>query len=294
MSSTRALDPQTIALAKRFLNPFSAKDCDDPREDPLRSDLMVRCGMRALIILCVPLALGACGQASDADRNLDALDAELADGNSNGNLRDPALMSALQDQIMVDRALAAQANHDAIRPPAQPYSAQVAPDMNTNRRAVADASTSETLKSAPAPRRGQGCAQCEAARESLTLGGLVERQANRGARACAGAISYSTQWALRLPQAVPLYPDARVSEAAGAEAGSCALRVVSFATAAPLQTVLDWYYTRVSKAGYSAEHQADGGDHVLAGTRGEAAYAVFATARADGGTDVDLVANKGQ
>ncbi|WP_374147263.1 hypothetical protein [Sphingomonas sp. 28-63-12] len=241
----------------------------------------------------LPLALAACSDGSAADRNLDSLDAELADGNSGSTASDPAAMSALQAQIMVDPALASQANHDAIRPPAQPYSAQIPPDMMAPGQGTSAAATSETLKAAPAPVSGQGCPQCSAARESLTLGGLVERQANPGARACAGTITYSTRWANRLPSSVPLYPDARVSEAAGSEAGSCALRVVSFASAAPLQTVLDWYYTRVSKAGYSAEHQAQGDEHVLAGTRGDAAYAVFATVRADGGTDVDLVANQG-
>lgn len=261
---------------------------------------MVGSGMRARFwrygaAFCAPLALAACAAANEADRNLDSLDAELADGTNGGSARDPAVMSALQDQIMVDPALAGQANYDSIRPPAQPYSTPIAPDMAAaNAQPVADLSSSETLKSAPAPVRGQACSQCTAARESLTLGGLVERQANRGARACAGSISYSTRWALRLPASVPLYPDARVSEAAGTEAGPCALRVVSFATAAPLQRVLDWYYTRVSKSGYSAEHQAEGDEHVLAGTLGDSAYAVFATARADGGTDVDLVANNGK
>lgn len=256
---------------------------------------MGRCGNNAIAIVCLSLALGACAQANDADSNLDLLDAELADGNSTGNGRDPAMMSALQDQIMVDPALAAQANYDAIRPPGQPYSTQVPPDMVAGAAPPgADMSSSETLKPAPAPVGGKGCTQCDAAREALTLGGLVERQSNRAARGCAASISYSTRWALRLPPSVPLYPDARVSEAAGSETGPCALRVVSFATAAPVQRVLDWYYTRVSKAGFSAEHEAEGDEHVLAGTQGDAAYAVFATARADGGTDVDLVANTGK
>ncbi len=255
---------------------------------------MIGRGIRACSMLLLPLALVACGSGKDEDRNLDSLDAELADGNSTGNMRDPALMSALHDQIMVDPALASQANHDAIRPPGQPYSAQVAPDATVAGSAsAAGSATSESLKSAPAPVAGGGCPKCGAAREALTLGGLAERQGNGSTRACAASISYSTRWALRLPGAIPLYPDARVSEAAGSEQGNCALRVVSFSSAAPLQTVLDWYYTRVSSAGYSAEHQADGDDHVLAGTKGEAAYAVFASARPDGGTDVDLVANKG-
>lgn len=257
---------------------------------------MMRRGIRAFSVLLLPLALplAACGGASNEQQNLDSLDAELADGNSTGNVRDPALMSALQDQIMVDPSLASQANHDAIRPPRQPYSAQKAPDSTAARiGATTGSATSEKLKSSPAPVAGKGCPRCGAAREALTLGGLAERQADRGTRACAASISYSTRWALRLPTAVPLYPDARVREAAGSAQGGCALRIVSFSSAAPVKTVLDWYYTRVSGAGYSAEHQVDGDDHVLAGTHGDAAYAVFATARPDGGTDVDLVANNG-
>ena len=107
---------------------------------------------------------------------------------------------------------------------------------------------------------------------------------------------YSARWAERLPADLPLYPDARVSEAAGSQGGNCAMRAVSFASSAPLQKVLDWYYTRATNAGYSAEHQADGNEHVLGGTRGrdDGAFALFLTSRADGGTDVDLVANNGR
>ena len=36
-----------------------------------------------------------------------------------------------------------------------------------------------------------------------------------------------------------------------------------------MQTMLDWYYTRASKAGYASEHQADGDEHVMGGTRGD-------------------------
>ena len=53
--------------------------------------------------------------------------------------------------------------------------------------------------------------------------------------------------------------------------------------------ILDWYNARVSRAGYSAEHHASGTRHVLGGTRGDAAYIVYATARAGGGSDVDLL-----
>jgi len=257
---------------------------------------MVRTRFRCLMVIVTPFALAACGSRSDGDRNLDTLDNELVDSNSAAS-RDPALMSALHDQIMVDPTLAQQANNDAVRPPAQPYSGAVPPDgvavPTSGTVATTGAATSETLKTAPAP--VASCPQCAAARESLTLGALASRQKDRRTRNCAGNMRYSARWAERLPADLPLYPDARVSEAAGSEAGGCALRAVSFASSAPLQTVLDWYYTRASKAGYSAEHQADGGEHVLGGTRprDEGAFALFLTSRADGGTDVDLLANNG-
>ncbi|GAA0323612.1 hypothetical protein GCM10009087_37390 [Sphingomonas oligophenolica] len=257
---------------------------------------MVRKRFRCLMALALPVALAACGQRSDGDRNLDTLDNELVDSNS-ATSRDPALMSALHDQIMVDPTLAQQANNDAVRPPAQPYSGGVPPDgvaVPPSGAAAGKAiATGENLKPVPAP--GASCPQCTAARESLTLGALASRQKDKRTRNCAGSMRYSARWAERLPADLPLYPDARVSEAAGSDGGGCALRAVSFASSASLQTVLDWYYTRATRAGYSAEHQADGREHVLGGTRDrdDGAFALFLTSRADGGTDVDLLANNG-
>src|SRR5207244_985227 len=89
---------------------------------------MVRSRFRCLVALALPVALAACGARSDGDRNLDSLDNELVAGGNSNATRDPALMSAVQEQIMVDPTLAQQANIDAVRPPAQPYSGAVPPD----------------------------------------------------------------------------------------------------------------------------------------------------------------------
>lgn len=249
---------------------------------------------RGGVIVMLPLAIAACGPRGESQPNLDTLDNELVAAD---NSRDPALSSALEDQIMVDPALTAQANHDAVRPPAQPYSGAIpADDIVTggNSATPAATATSQTLKTAPAPGAGP-CPNCQAARESLTLGALAARQRDRRTTQCLNTLRYSTRWALRLPADLPLYPDARVTEAAGSEGGGCAVRIVSFATSAPLQKVIDWYYTRASNTGYSAEHQAEGNQHVLGGTRtrDDAAFALFVTPRRGGGTDVDLVANNG-
>lgn len=239
-------------------------------------------------LIAALLLLAGCGTKTDDAQALDTLDAELADGNAQAGARDPALTAALRDQIMVDPALAGQSNRDAVRPARQPYAAPVPPDRPV-RRIAADAPVSELAKPAPPP--ASGCPGCAERRQAMTLAGVAER---RGGGACARALRYSARWATQLPAALPLYPDARVREAAGTAEGGCQLRVVSFASAAPVQTVLDWYYARASAAGYSAEHQADETTHLLAGTKGAAAYALFATPRGDGGADVDLIVNNGR
>lgn len=236
-----------------------------------------------ILFVFLPLALAGCSGTDTANNMLS--DAEL------GNAADPALTGALQDQIMVDPQLGRQANGDAIRPPDQPYSGGVPSDAVAANGEKID--TAGLLKT-PAPVSGKECPQCVAARESVTLAGIAARQKNARTRGCAGSLKYSASWAQRLPADLPLYPQARVTEAAGAE-GNCALRVVSFSAAQPMQTLLDWHYTRAVRAGYSAEHQLDGAQHILGGTRGrdDGAYVLFLTPRKDGGTDVDLVANNG-
>lgn len=227
------------------------------------------------------LALTGCGAKEQGQENLDTLDAELTNSLVNGG--DPVLTAALQDQIMVDPALAGQANDDAIRPPSQPLSGAIPPDPG------GDAKPRGAVQSAPAAKGD--CPECRAARQALTLGSLAQQGK---ARSCPGTPRYSAAYANRLPAALPVYPDARVTEAAGNDAAGCAFRAVSFISSAPVQQVLDWYATQARKAGYSAGHQADGAEHLLAGTKDGAAFTLFVTARAGGGSDVDLIANAGR
>lgn len=235
--------------------------------------------------LAATLALGACSKPPASQQDLDSLDKELTESAKPANQADPAITAALHDQIMVDPALTQSANTNVIRPPNRPTSGAVPPDGIGARP---DGVSAAALRSAPAAR--SDCPACRKAKGALTLGELASRQA--GGAACAAHVTYSATWANRLPAGVPLFPDARVAEAAGAPA--CGLRVVSFASAAPVGRVLDWYYTQVTRAGYSADHQADGTQHVLGGTRGDAAYIVYVTPHAGGGSDVDLVANGGR
>ena len=231
----------------------------------------------------VSLAAG-CGKAPTDEAALADLDNTLAQANGAASAVDPALQSTLKDQIMVDPALVQQANADTVRPPAQPVSGAVPPD------GVADAARKEETDTVrPAPPASGDCKQCAAARRALTLGALASSQG--ASPRCANNVAYSNDWANRLPAGVPLYPDARVTEAAGADGEGCALRVVSFTSAAPMQRLLDWYFTRTTDAGYRAGHQAEGKEHVLAGTKRGAAFMVIINPGKNGGTQVDLMAD---
>ena len=83
-------------------------------------------------------------------------------------------------------------------------------------------------------------------------------------------------------------------EAAGADGDGCRLRIVTFASAQPMQRLLDYYYTRATAAGFRAGHQADGAEHVLAGTKaGGGAFLALLRPHAGGGTEVDLMVDGG-
>ncbi len=238
-----------------------------------------------LLAPMLAITLGACGAAPGNDSAAsDELDNMLAATNQSAPASDPALISALRDQIMVDPALVQQANADVVRPPRQPASGMLPPDDIAARKGPAER---DDLRAAPAP---GPCPQCAAARRTLTLGALAESQ--HFAVTCSRNVSYSAVWANRLPAAAPLYPDARVIEAAGADGKGCALRIVNFASAAPLQRLLDWYFTKAGDAGIAAQHGLDGTDHVLAGTApGKGALFVMLRPRKGGGTEVDLMAD---
>lgn len=233
--------------------------------------------------LALLLLLAACGRAPDAAQDLDALDRELTDANGTAARRDPAVAQVLHDQIMVDPTLSQSSNANAVRPPGRPDGGAVPPDV-----ARPDPVNAAALRHAPAP--APGCPQCRTRADSYTLGALAAAQP--AGRSCAN-VSYSAGWANRLPADLPLYPDARVSEAAGTTSGACRLRIVSFASGAGVAKLIDFYYTRATAARYTAEHRAEGAMHVLGGTRGADAYVVYVSPRAGGGATVDLLTNAG-
>jgi hypothetical protein len=209
--------------------------------------------------LAAALALAACSGGQSSENNLAALDNQL-------NAADPALTSALEDQIAVDPQLAQQSNQNAVRPPATPAQAQYPVSAGAG---------------------GTGAQQAQ----------LAAAASGDGGAACPGGTkwSYDAAWAQRLSPTFPIYPGARVTEAAGANEGDCRKRIVTFTTGDPLQRVLDWYYTQAHRAGYNAEHQIRDADHILAGTNESdgGAYYLIVTPKGSG-AEVALITNKGR
>jgi hypothetical protein len=212
---------------------------------------------RALLITAALLALAACSRRSDD--NLAAIDNELI---ANGT--DPALTSALEDQIMVDPNLVQQSNPNTVRPPEAPVQAQYPADATPHGQQTAAAGQTGST-AAPAP----------------------------SIASCGAPFDYGNQWASRLPAEFPAYPGGHLSEAAGNDHGGCRMRVVSFTTSDGYARVIDYYRGLATRAGFSAEQQARGGDQVLGGVNGERAYYLIVTPMR-GGSDVALIVNNGR
>ncbi len=234
----------------------------------------------AILALGSAVALAACGdepQASFVDED------------------DPALAAALADQIMVDPDLVGlnRANAVAAMPPADGS----LPTVDRSPGTIA-AARAEALQLVGGPGMLRKAGEPREVAGALPPGSALTAAARAAAapRAAAGCIEraqYTMQWAARMPEAFPVYPRGAVQEAAGTDAGGCALRAVDFVTPVPLGEVMDFYFTRASAAGYSAERILQDGDDILVGTKGAASYIVHARTLASGNTEVDLVVSGG-
>lgn len=205
------------------------------------------------------LALGAC--TGGADNNLAALDNELL-----ANGADPALTSALEDQILVDPNLVQQAHPNSVRPPEAPPQAQY-----------------------PAGSAAEGARRGARVRRAAATTG------SGGDGVCADALEYGPHWADRLPAGFPAYPGGRVTEAAGTDRGDCRVRIVTFRTGDSHERVLAYYRSVAARAGFAAEHQTRGADHLLGGVneRTDGAFVVVVTPL-ERGADVALIVNNGR
>lgn len=241
------------------------------------------------LLAAAPMALTACSSNEDKEQELAELDDNLT-GQS-----DPAVDDALQDKILVDPDLADSSNVSAVAAAGDGSGGSLPSDSGYEGDS---AISTGNLMSAPDPRvaSADDCGGCTAGSQGMTLGEKARRQAAGSANgACSAKISYGMGWADRMPPAFPVYPKARLQEAAGVSGAACDIRVASFTTSAPLKSVVDYYYTRAKRSGYSAEYLLRDGEHVLGGVRekDDGAYVITLNRRSNGTTAVDLVANNG-
>lgn len=243
--------------------------------------------------LALALPLTACGGAATDDAAVADLDNKLV-----GKGSDPEINAALSDRILVDPDLTDSANVNTVKMADRPLSGAIPPDSGYDGDASIEALDAAKLMRAPKPVTvaAEDCATC-AENRAVTLGGLAADQGvARGKGTCDAKLQYGAGWAMRMPPEFPVYPRGRVKEAGGVDGGICDIRVATFTTSAKMQDVIDYYYTRARKSGYSAEHQLRAGEHALGGTRDNDSGAYFITFNAapGGGTSVDIVANNGR
>lgn len=239
-----------------------------------------------LVLGGAALALAACQNAAEKSaENEDA--ALLADA------ADPAMKGALEDQILVDPDLVDKSNRNAVLGEGSdgsvPSASTPKGQLAATEKAAAAAIGPRGLMKAPEPTK-VAAEECKDCNQGSTLGAKAAQQNGL----CQGKLEYAMSWASRMPADFAVYPRANVKEAAGVAKGQCNIRVVNFTTPAALKNVVDFYYTKARRGGYSAEYQLRGSDHVLGGTKGDAAYVLFLKPMANGGTEVDIVANGGR
>lgn len=239
---------------------------------------------QGVLMAALALALAGCGEKDE--KNLATLDAELTN-----NTVDPALREAVEAPLATDPDLRGEANRDAVRPSDRPLTGAVPANLSpADARKQALRLAGGRLMRTPAATK-----EVTSTKEPVTLGGLMTQK--QSVKSCKEVrVRYDMEWATRMPPTFPVYPGGQVTEAAGADNFPCGLRAVSFTTAVPPDEVMDFYYTMARRAGYSAEHIEQNGEHVLGGTRqrGDGAFYLSLTVLRGGGTAVDLIANGGR
>lgn len=238
--------------------------------------------------------LSACGSKEAGSDDVAALDEKLV-----GKGSDPAMIGAVQDKILVDPDLAGKSNGNMVRAGDRPLDGKSPADSGyEGSTASAEELNGAKLMRAPKPKvvGTEDCNDCAANRGETLEARAAAQGVKRGKGTCEAKLQYGAAWANRMPTEFPVYPKGRVKEAAGVEGGICDIRVVSFTTTAARQSVVDYYYTRAKRSGFSADYEIRDGEHMLGGVRDNdgGAYVITLTALKSGGTAVDIVANNGR
>ncbi|HEX8056656.1 MAG TPA: hypothetical protein VF481_08340 [Novosphingobium sp.] len=231
--------------------------------------------MARAAFLLIPLLLAGCGGASSDAVPPTPVDAAISD--------------ALADPIMTDPDLVAQNGAYAAVAVSGPVSS-APPPINRDAAAIGAArdEASALLGGTPPAASAPSSGDLKAFREAVTAAQMASatQVADPG---CIQNAAYTARWAAMLTGPLQVYPRGAVDEAAGTDAGNCALRVVHFKTPVGSDDVLAFYHARLRAAGYPVEHVADGADHLLRGRKGSASYAIYIRKDEDGLTAADIV-----
>lgn len=245
-------------------------------------------------VLVLPLTLVACEKSGGDEAEIAGLDEKLI-----GKGSDPAMNTALNGRILVDPDMTEGSNVNVVKTADKPLSGALPPDNGyAGSTASSEELDSAKILRAPKPKivATEDCQNCGENRP-VTLGAkAAEQGVTSGKGTCDAKIQYGARWANRMPTEFPVYPRGRVKEAAGVDGGICDIRVVSFTTSAGMQNIVDYYYTRARRSGFTAAYEVRAGEHTLGGTRDKdgGAYVITFNRHSGGGTAVDIVANNGR
>lgn len=203
--------------------------------------------------------------------------------------RDPAVVQALGDQIMVDPDLSQQNEANAALTGGTDHSL---PPVVATREAIeaakleaADLVGGVTRLLPPDGPMAEGEPLPEPALYSVAeLAKLTP-----GAARCADAATFTAVWAAKVPQQFPIYPRGNTIEAAGTDAERCALRAVRYLTPVEVADVTAFYAARARQFGFATSYAKRGEFEVLAGSRGAARFAAYVRRRGSGNAEVGLV-----
>ena len=194
---------------------------------------------------------------------------------------DPAFARAVFAPILTDPDLVSLDKRFAVMSDPGPLDASLPPDDFAPATIAAARAEAAGLIAGGAQgtvtARG-ACAGCD--------GALLADRARVLGPACSANLEEDLEWALRLPDDLPVYPKAHLREAVGSASGRCPLRGASFTAPVPAGQVLAFYRAIAARAGYGLRQAGTSG---LVGTRGSWRLAVLVRPQPGGLAQFDLL-----
>jgi hypothetical protein len=245
------------------------------------------CRMRALLLplLCLTAA------CSDAPEDSAMPDTALI-------ARDPVIARALHDPLMSDPDLASRNEANAALGAPDSHALPVLPASSADASAARAAMRLELLATGPIPELPPppGEEQDEAIPKPPPIKPLgpmappADLLTALGAPAtCAAQLKEDFALAASLPAAAALPPQGMVMQAGGADGAGCRIRIIRYASAAPLTDVLQYHNARAKRAGLTARRQATPAEMIIAEGKGGERLVVEVRRAAHGLTGVTLL-----